>query len=302
MKPDQHSFSADKPVVINERGLRGPVVPYERTPGVHRILFLGDSIAFGYGVDDAEVVSERVRNLLGAAGVSAEVINSSVPAYNMRQEVTYLETEGVHYDPDWVIVDVCWNDIGDKSAVRVDDLGQLTTDLGTKEPVTAQMSESPLGYQIRNVIKRSRLIYGALEGWRLFASRGTPDPQTLFRMAVLEGSTSPQITDGWNDVRTEVQRLRALAERGKFHVLMVTYPIPLAVEQSFPNSSYPARLQQIAKQEDIPVLDLDPSFRAALHGHESLFISYDGDHPNAEGHAIAAREIVDYLRSTGFGT
>jgi lysophospholipase L1-like esterase len=36
-------------------------------------------------------------------------------------------------------------------------------------------------------------------------------------------------------------------------------------------------------------------------GHESLFIPYDGDHPNAAGHAIAAREITKALRTTFLG-
>ena len=299
MQPGQRGFSADKPIVINERGLRGPVVPYERTPGRLRILFLGDSIAFGYGVNDAEVVTEQVRAALTKAGTETEVVNSSTPSYNMRQEVTFLETEGMRYSPDWVVVGVCWNDIGDKSAVRVDGLGRLTTDVEAKEPMSAQLSESPFGYQVRNAMKRSRLLYGALEGWRRLSSRDTPDPQTVFRTDVLEGNATAQVTAGWDDVRGEVRRLKRLAERGKFRVLMVAFPIPIAVGTPYPNSSYPARLQEIAAQENIPVLDLNPAFRAAYHGHESLFIPYDGDHPNAAGHAIAAREITRFLADAG---
>jgi lysophospholipase L1-like esterase len=279
-------------------------VPYARTAGKQRILFLGDSITFGYGVNDAEVVTERVHELLRGRGMATEVINSAVPSYNMRQEVTFLETEGMRYSPDWVVVGVCWNDIGDKSAVRVDAAGRLTTidarPDGT-EPVQAEMSESPLGYEIRNVIKRSRLMYGAMEGWRRLASRGTPDRQTVFRTDVLAGNDTEEVASGWDDVKSQVQRLKRLSEQGGFRVLMVTFPIPLAVEGSFPKSSYPARLQEIAARENIPVLDLNDAYRAAYHGHESLFIPYDGDHPNAAGHDVAAREIVTYLTTADHG-
>jgi hypothetical protein len=85
LRPNQDSFTADKPVKINSRGLRGPVIPYERTPGQLRLLFIGDSIAFGYGVRDEEVVTARVGALLEGHGLSAEVINASVPAYNTDQ-------------------------------------------------------------------------------------------------------------------------------------------------------------------------------------------------------------------------
>ena len=57
-EPSHTQRLIDKSVAINERGFRGPVVPYERTPGKHRLVFLGDSITFGYGVRDEEVVTE----------------------------------------------------------------------------------------------------------------------------------------------------------------------------------------------------------------------------------------------------
>jgi hypothetical protein len=50
--PRQVAFTADKFAVINERGLRGRVIPFERRPGTLRLLFLGDSIGFGYGVTE----------------------------------------------------------------------------------------------------------------------------------------------------------------------------------------------------------------------------------------------------------
>ena len=293
--PNQKGFTADKPVSINERGFRGAVLPYERTPGVLRVMFLGDSIAFGYGVNDAEVVSERVRELLHKDGVALETINTAVPAYNMLQEINYLDADGVRYQPDWVIVGVCWNDIGDKSDVRVDSQGRLTTVTAAPEPATAVATESEIGYALRNVLKRSRFMYGALEGWRALTDLREPDPQTTFRMEVLEGRDTQRIVDGWNDVANQLHRLRALADTHGFKPLLVAFPIPLAIEQPFPKSSYPARLQELAGHEGIPVIDLDPAFQSAFHGHESLFIPYDGDHPNAAGHAIAAHEIHAFL-------
>ncbi len=292
--PNQRGFSADKEIVLNERGMRGRVVPYERTPGTLRLLFLGDSIGFGYGVRDDEVVSARVAALLDRAATSNEAINSSVSSYNMRQEMTFLERDGIRYKPDWVIVCVCWNDLADKSRVRVDEQGRLTDDLATVEPLSVRLSESRLGYEVRNFLKRSRAVYAALEGWRALTA-WTPDPQTVFRSEVLEGRDTPRTTGGWNDIATLLHRLKDLGDREQFRSLLVAFPIPMAVAQPFAKSSYPDRLQELGAREGIPVLDLTPAFRASYHGHESLFIPYDGDHPNAAGHEIAAEEITRFL-------
>src|SRR4051794_26480600 len=43
-----HLMNVD--VTINSRGLREAEIPYEKAPGTYRILALGDSLTFGWGV------------------------------------------------------------------------------------------------------------------------------------------------------------------------------------------------------------------------------------------------------------
>jgi hypothetical protein len=153
---------------------------------------------------------------------------------------------------------------------------------------------------MRNALKRSRLLYGVVEGWRAVSrERSSPDLATAMRQAVLEDTHMPAVQDGWSRVETALHRFRQLSERAGFRPLVVAFPIPLALQRSFPKSTYPSRLGQIAKQEDLPFIDLEPAFRLEYSGHESLFIPYDGDHPNAVGHAIAAREIVRTILGDG---
>jgi hypothetical protein len=94
-----------------------------------------------------------------------------------------------------------------------------------------------------------------------------------------------------------LHRFHELSTQHGFRPLLVAFPIPLALERPFPHSSYPARLQGIGEREGIPVIDLQPIFRSDFRGHESLFIPFDSDHPNAAGHDLAAREIVNFLTS-----
>lgn len=293
-EPNQRGFSADKEIVINERGLRGPVVPYERTPGKKRVLFLGDSIIFGFGVDDREVVAERVRSLLDGEGVAVESVNTAIASYNTLQEVTYYEREGRRYDADVVVVGVCWNDINDKSDVGVDAEGNLVDASMAGAP--PRDAASPVEFAFRNALKRSRLLYGTLERWRAYHAARAPDDHMTFRTDVLSGNMTPRIRDGWTQVEDGFRRLRRQVDEQGARLLIVAFPIPLALERAYPRSSYPARLASFAAAEGIPFLDLTPTFEDAFHGHESLFIAFDGDHPNAAGHDLAARAIVQKLK------
>lgn len=299
LQPNQSSFTADQPVRTNARGLRGPLVAYPRTPGRIRVLVLGDSIAFGYGVGESQSVGARLGARLAARGVPAEVINSAVPSFNVEQEVAYLVTEGWRYRPDWVILAVCWNDINDKSGVRVTPEGWLATGEGKPAGGAVRLAQTPEGYALRNAIKRSRLLYAATEGLRGLRERRSPDDHSRFREDILEGRSTPRVDRGWARMEKSLAELARQARDGGFRVLVVTFPMPLALEREYPRSSYPSRVHQLASASGLPWLDLAPTFREAYRGHDSLFIPYDGDHPNARGHDRAAEAIVRVLLAAG---
>lgn len=295
LRPRQRAFTADKPVTINDHGLRGEPVPYEPAADRMRLLFLGDSIVFGYGVNDVDVVTVRTRDLLLKRGIAAEVINAGVPSYNTEQEITYLAVDGLRYRPKWVVVGFCWNDIGEKSGVQVDEDGWLVNDGVGKPGMLAQLSASPAGYAIRNVLKRSRVAFSAAEGTRALADAWSPNEGTLLRKDVLEGRNTVKVAAGWDRVEKALHRLQALSMREGFGALLVAFPIPLKLDHPYPRSGYPGRLEEIARKEGLPFLDLEPAYQASYLGHDSLFIPYDGDHPNAAGHDLAAGEIVRFL-------
>jgi lysophospholipase L1-like esterase len=261
---------------------------------VRRVLFLGDSITFGYGVRDEEVVSERVRARLAAAGISVEVVNTGVASYNSEQEAAYYASEGRRYDPDVVVVGVCWNDINDKSEVRVAANGYL---VDARNPGPASAAWSSLEFELRNFVKQSRLLYGSVERWRAYQSSRTPDDHAGFRSDVLQGTMTPRVAAGWSQMESAFTRLqRDVADRGA-RLLVVAFPMPLMLEGSFPESSYPARLREFTDRSGIAFLDLTDAFRSQFDGHESLFIAFDADHPNASGHDLAAREIVRMVQT-----
>jgi hypothetical protein len=99
-------------VRVNSHGLRGREIDYLKPPGTRRVLMLGDSLTFGWGVSEEEVTSHIVERNLNdrRTEVRWEVVNSGVGNYNTRLEVHYLATEGLRYAPDVVVLNYFIND------------------------------------------------------------------------------------------------------------------------------------------------------------------------------------------------
>lgn len=100
-------------VISNGQGLREDHdIPLEKPPGTLRLLFVGDSCTFGYGLLHHESFVHRVGAKLRSAfpQVRLECINAGVPGYTLFQGLRFLETRGFRYQPDLVVLNFGWND------------------------------------------------------------------------------------------------------------------------------------------------------------------------------------------------
>lgn len=82
---------------INSKGLRDEETLIVKTK--KRILALGDSFTFGEGVRYGKRYTEKIEELTGS-----EVINFGVPGYGVDASLARLESEGLAYEPDLVIL------------------------------------------------------------------------------------------------------------------------------------------------------------------------------------------------------
>lgn len=109
----------DVRITTNSVGMRGQrEYPVERVPGRRRIVMLGDSFVFGYGVEDNEVVSAVLEDLLNASaptGTGYEVINLAVSGFGQAEELVTWLARGKQYRPDAVVLFYFENDIGNNA-------------------------------------------------------------------------------------------------------------------------------------------------------------------------------------------
>jgi len=89
----------------NAHGLRPPHHDVQRTPGTFRILALGDSTTFGWGVEDTQTWPWLLeRELAGPQGNCVEVVNGGQPGHTTFQGLRFWREVGQLYQPDLVLV------------------------------------------------------------------------------------------------------------------------------------------------------------------------------------------------------
>lgn len=101
-------------VEISKQGFRDRVYPEKRVPGLHRMLVLGDSFSFGFGVERPQIMWE----ILEARHPKWEIINTAVSGYGTDQELLFLEKRGLDFRPDVVVLQLHPNDLDDIAAKR----------------------------------------------------------------------------------------------------------------------------------------------------------------------------------------
>lgn len=106
-------------VAVNESGMRGPERPPARRPGTARVLLLGDSFAFGWGVEQEETFGARLEQLLAGRVGPVEVWSAAVPGWDTTQHYLYLHTRGVALDPDLVLLAAGENDLAELAFDRL---------------------------------------------------------------------------------------------------------------------------------------------------------------------------------------
>lgn len=176
LKPDLDLKFMRAQVRTNSWGMRGPEVEIEKPADTFRIALLGDSFAFGWGVEEeqsfARVLEQNLNTLFGGR-VHYQVLNFAVPGYSTFQEVQSFIQKGSCFDPDAVLVYFVQNDFGLPFFVR----------------------------DVRN--EKSQGLFSALEFAKLTWQASNPDAQE--QLAQLQG---------W-DPNSSFNRLREyLEERG----------------------------------------------------------------------------------------
>jgi lysophospholipase L1-like esterase len=283
-------------VTTNAKGLRGPEIPYEKTDA-RRILYLGDSVTFGYMVERWEdTFPYAIEARLEASGMDVETVNSGVGGWSCWQHLVFLEDEGLRYEPDLVVVGFVLNDVTEKfTLVRfggAEESRQLRESYYSRLDVI--LTRSALAYQVRNFArewKAKRVLgsdpkLGAIE-------RQAFDVETLMRYPDRQ-----HIKEAWKLTLENLQRIfDVCAERG-IPALLVIHPFAIQLDSPDDLTAPQRHLSGYARANGMAFVDLLPVLRRHLAdtGQSAGTLYLDHDHLSIEGHQIVAEILTPRLR------
>lgn len=273
-------------VKINQLGLRDRDRSYEKQQDKKRILVLGDSFVWGYGVNAEETLTRR----LEAELAGAEVINAGVTAYGTTQELLWLEREGVKYHPDLVVLVLYKNDILDNLTQGYN--GYYRPIMVLKDDGSLQLTGVPCSQgSLKDKLRKWLVRYSALTGIALRSNFRflLSFDRTIFGSAALEQGRENMASGSKHDdypVRLTIALVEQARKVAQDHAARL-----LVVAVCHGDSSCTDVVQGLTSK-GVSVLELDN-----LKGYSPADMIIPGDeHWNAAGHALAAKAITDFIK------
>ncbi|MBI4882064.1 MAG: hypothetical protein HY812_20745 [Planctomycetes bacterium] len=98
----------------NSLGFRDEETTQKKPPNTFRIVVLGDSVTFGWGVEAAERFTDIVEAELAARALSGpriEILNLGVPGYEATHQAAVFEQKALALEPDAVLFVFNFNDV-----------------------------------------------------------------------------------------------------------------------------------------------------------------------------------------------
>lgn len=257
-KPNSEATLMGVHVKINSDGFRDREYPVERDQS-HRIVFLGDSLTFGWGVEKMKTFEEILEAELSRRRPT-EIINFGTGNYNTEQEVSLFVEKGLKYKPDEVVVFYFINDA---------------------EP-TPRKSRWEFLSQFRVIT----FFWSRLKS--LLANLG---PHQTFREYYAGLYVDMQI--GWIAAKKAFIELRDICSSKGIALRVVLLP-ELHVLDEYPFAAEHRKILGFLRENGIKALDLAPFF-AWEKNPMQLWVASDDAHPNEIAHAMIARYARDFM-------
>jgi lysophospholipase L1-like esterase len=267
---------AQVPIRTNSLGLRSADVAQPKPVDVFRILALGDSVTFGWGLRGEDAYPSQLASLLATlrSDQRFEVVNAGVSGYGTWQQALWLAEAGLALQPDVVVVQAHLNDASDN-------LWGTVGWRGGGQGGLAQYS------------KLAQLVQRVA---------GSAAPRSDVPCATDWKVGTDQVC--WQRTEQLLSDLRSEAQAAGATTVLMPSPMRWQVEPGVRDvrawvdaARYQDALRQYAQRNGWLFVDPLPAFRQATSNGQSLFL--DVGHPNETGQRLMAQEIYHALSEAG---
>lgn len=279
LKPDQDCYTKidRKPVHINSQGTRGPEFQPDKPANTIRILSLGDSRTFGWGLADEETYSRRLEQLLRGVETgnkTVEVINAGVNAWSYPQMFVFYRDFAATWKPDIVILAEAnlWTQFSEKNSAEF--VRKFMSRVRLKNFLRRfAIYHFVVEVQLREFYEQHRTKFIPVDPQQdtLFKEQQQGDPDAVFRSTIEDFCL-------------------AVRSNGVQPVLVF---IPTADDLESTNQSRVFRVKkEVSTKLSVPLVDLTPDLAGT---GTALYLEADPVHLNARGNALVAGRVFESI-------
>jgi lysophospholipase L1-like esterase len=279
LKPNQDCYTkiGRKPVHINSHGTRGAEFQVPKPSNVVRILCLGDSVTFGWGLSEEETYSKILEGRLQQEikdDRRIEVINAGVNAWSYPQLSIYLREYGLRFQPDYVVLAGAnlWTQFSENSDPEF--VRKFMWRVRLKNFLRRfALYHYVVEVQLEDFYQKHRAKFVPVDPKQdqMFKEQQKTDPDAYFREAML--------------------RFCEIALTNGVKPVVLHTPVQTDLEKGLDGAVLPAK-RSVAENLNIPLVDPSAEIKEKLG---SLYLEADPVHLNAEGNEIIARHLSDAL-------
>jgi lysophospholipase L1-like esterase len=253
--------------VVNALGLRGPVPPREKPAGTRRILYVGDSSVFGFGVADEETFWSIATRGVGARHPELvfEPLVAAAPGYSSYQSRVLVD-RFVPYAPDWVVFYVgAHNDERRRGYYEDAD-------------IPARAARRHAAWHQLRTLRAGEFLIDRFGRW---VSKRVGGPLASRRVP-------PEAFEA--NLRAMIASARGAGVRP----LLLVPPLADSLVKRYPATPiYHEILRRVAAEEQVASVELQPVF--AAHELKDLYHPSDDVHPSKLGHRLIAGAITQAI-------
>lgn len=277
------AFGTTSLVQINSAGFRGPDIPHERDSERKRILFLGDSMVWGYGV----AFEDLFTRILEREIPKLQTINLAVSGYSTDQELLLYDDIGSLYQADMVVLVVYGNDYYDNtvtSMFRLYSKPAFVLEGDRLQPVNQPVE--PIPWLQRSIVSLSMRSYILTGVYRLARQ---PNSGVLNRTVSGAAANLPPFPSTLGEKLTMglILQLQELVARKQPEAAF------LVVFADRPGHNSELASEYLARKR-VDTLSLSRFFA----GEDASLRLSDGKHWSPAGHRLVARVLADRLRES----
>ena len=194
---DTNEFYSE--ATISAQGIRNPFVQIPKPANIYRILALGDSFTFGWGVAPQEAWVTNVGASLHIPGNTVETVNAAYPGMDIQSQLETCQSYADRFDVDAVIIGMYITDDLYQVGSRDDKMTILEKTVSTLFPTLRRIS-NPYLMESWGDLEPSGARVSVREKWKKSAldyAKKTPEAISLLpeetKSLFLSGEVNPAL-------------------------------------------------------------------------------------------------------------